>query len=335
MPSLELASIDDFLGPRESRFLGEGFQRVEHSLSDLTVSPGDVGVGGIDATARVGIPGVWSRKGKRAPTPHLSTIDAMLFGAQLTGLYAAHAFGLGPDSRFAVQSVDLRAGSRPDEDDLAKFPVSGRLAAVERGEEEWSTALDCRIGSLSATVRARHGAGRAPAAAPGVYQAARELCGPWNDAAYGIPHDARRQLITAVRVSAHGPDDLRARGRIRLTPHRAGDAAQEAPATMIDAFVAAMQLGQVLLYLLDGVDRVHSNNLWMRRARVTSGDTPAGPADEVTAALEQPRLLRSPAGTWRTADVVGRLNGVRARAGVAHLLPESCPGGNAWGRSGR
>ncbi|MGX1915379.1 AvrD family protein [Streptomyces phaeochromogenes] len=326
MHSLEPASIDDFLGPRDSRFLGEGFKRVEHFLSDLAVSPGAAGVGAIEATAHIAIPGLWSRKGDQSPKPHLSTIDGMLFAAQLTGLYAAHTLGLPPDSRFAVQSVDMKAGSSPAEDDLAKFPVRGRLLAAERSGEEWSTTMDCRIGSLSARVHARHGTGRDPVATGHVYDRADELPGPWNDAPYGVPHRARHQLLTGVSVTADGPGDPRASARVTLAADRAGDGPQDAPATMIDAFVAVLQLGQVLLYTLDGVDRAGSSNLWMRRTRVTIGTAPARPADEVTASLEQARLLPSQAGTWRTANVTGSLHGVQAQAGVAHLLPASWPG---------
>ncbi|TQJ37150.1 AvrD family protein [Streptomyces sp. NBC_00080] len=335
MPSLELASIDDFLGPRDSRFLGEGFKRVERSLNDLTVSPGDEGVGGIQATARIAIPGLWSRKGEQSPQPHLSTIDAMLFGAQLTGLYAAHTLGLTPDARFTVQRVDLKAGARPDEDHLEAVPVSGRLVAAQRAGEEWATTLDCRIGSLTARVHARHSPGRTLARTDRVYAGARELAGPWNHTPYGISHHARRQLLTGVRVSTDDQDDLRATARVTLARDPAHAVPPDAPATMIDAFVAALQLGQVLLYTLDGIDRAHSNNLWMRRTRVTAGPALPRPADEVSAALEQTMLLPSPVGTWRTAEVVGSLHGVQARAGVGHLLPQPSLSAASPGRSGR
>ncbi|WP_049571877.1 AvrD family protein [Streptomyces sp. SBT349] len=326
MPSLELASIDDFLGPRDSRFLGEGFKRVEHSLRHITVSPGAEGVGGIEATAHISIPGLWSRKGDESQKPHLSTIDLMLFGAQLTGLYAAHALGLPPDARFAVQSIDMKAGSSPDEDELAKFPVSGRLVAAEWDGEEGSTTVDCRIGSLSARVHARHSAGGAQVGTTRGYDGEDELPGPWNTAPYGIPHRARQQLLTAVSVTAEGTADPRASARVALASDREGTVPTDAPATMIDAFVAALQLGQVLLYALDGFERARSNTLWMRRTRITAGTAPAGREDEVTAALERPLLLPSPEGTWRTAKVIGSFHGVQARASVAHLLPASRPG---------
>ncbi|MEU3901891.1 AvrD family protein [Streptomyces sp. NPDC045251] len=327
--SLQLATIDELLGPRDSRFLGEGFKRVEHSLTDLTLSGAADGPAGIEATAHLAIPGLWSRKGGHQQKPHLSSIDVLLFAAQLTGLYAAHTHGLAPDARFEVRSVDMKAGPSPDEEGLESFPVSGRLVAAETGGEDWSTTLDCRIGSLTARIHARHTAGTRPAGTGRTYHLAEELPGPWNDRPYGVPHGARRQVLTGVDITGDGEEDLRASAEVALIPDGAEAARDDAQATMIDAFVAAMQLGQVLLYTLDGIDRAGSNNLWMRRTRITA-DTPA-PArtgDEVTARLAQARLLPSPSGTWRSAEVSGALHGVRTRASVVHLLnPASRTGG--------
>ncbi|KOV57879.1 hypothetical protein ADK64_38075 [Streptomyces sp. MMG1121] len=328
---MELASIDDFLGPRDSRFLGEGFKRVEHSLTDLTVSPGADGTAGIDATAHVTIPALWSRKGEHQQKPHLSTIDVMLFAARLTGLYAAHTHGLGPNARFEVRSVDMKAGSSPDEEGLEKFPVSGRLVAADTAGEQWSTTLDCRIGSLTARLHAVHSAGRRPAGTGAAYDLDEDLPGPWNDRPFGVPHRARQQLLTGVNVTGDGEDNLQASAQVALVPDGAEAARDHAQAGMIDAFVAAMQLGQVLLYTLDGVDRADSNNLWMRRTRVTAGaSVPVGGDDVVTARLGQARLLPSVSGTWRSVELSGALHGVQARASVVHLLNSSTEP-RSWG----
>ncbi|MGQ4482028.1 AvrD family protein [Streptomyces sp. SAS_276] len=354
MSSLHLASIDDFLGPREGRFLGEGFKRVAHSLTDLTITPAPAPAGGpgrahapggtacIRATAHLALPAAWSRKGDRYPTPHLSSLDVMLFAARLTGLYAAHACSLGPGDRFEVCSVDIKAGARPDEEGLESFPVTGRLAAAEDTGPLWSTTLDCRVGSLSARVHARHSPARRAPAAPRSYYLAEELPGPWNDAPYGVPHGARSQLLTGVRITG-GTQEPYASARAALVPDGAQAPRDGTPASMIDAFVAAMQLGQVLLYTLDGVERADSNNLWMRRTRVTTDDprttdtdtdtgagagVPEGAGGEVTARLDRARLLRSASGTWRTAEISGALHGVRAWASVAHLLASPSPSGS-------
>lgn len=173
----------------------------------------------------------------------------------------------------------------------------------------------------------RPGRGPRPGRHRRLCHVAEGLSGPCN-APYGIAHGARQHLLTAVSVTADSPDspdNPQASARLVPAPDQAGAIPQDAPATMIDAFAAAPRLGQVLLYALDGADRARSGNMWMRRTRAPAGTTPARPGDEVTASLEQARLLPSPAGTRRTADVIGSLHGVQVRAGCAHLLPRSWP----------
>src|SRR5690606_21392631 len=131
-----------------------------------------------------------------------------------------------------------------------------------------------------------------PRPGTGTYAHADALPGPWNDAPFGVPHRDRRQLLTAVDVL---PDASLARADLTLDP--------DGPATMIDLFVAALQLGQVLLYSLDGVARADSNTLWMRRTVIRPApETPADGRFEVR--LREPRQLRGAPGAWRSAEMV-------------------------------
>lgn len=95
---------------------------------------------------------------------------------------------------------------------------------------------------------------------------------------------------------------------------------------MIDAFVTALQLAQVMLYDLDGMRRQDSNTLWMRQTTLTAS-RPDRPAEgiAVTTRLDDPGLLRMGGGTWRTLDVVAELGGIQVRSAVAHRLPEGHP----------
>jgi hypothetical protein len=91
---------------------------------------------------------------------------------------------------------------------------------------------------------------------------------------------------------------------------------------MIDCFVTALQLGQVLLYELDGVSRAESSTLWMRKtvlelvtAKPVTGPIPAH------VVLEDSTLLNSRTGIWRSADIVTEFHGIRLRCSVAHQIP--------------
>ncbi|MFE6520675.1 AvrD family protein [Streptomyces sp. NPDC057794] len=301
-----LGTVDDFLGARQERFFGEGFKRVHHSLTDLTVDDR-----GITGTAGLEIPGAWSRKGDSTQRPHLSTIDVMLYGARLAGLHAAHTRGLGPHTPFTVRSLTIKAGNKPQEEDLDTFAVSGRLLDTTG---DGTTTMECRVGLLTVRVETTAGTGSpqpAPTRAGTVHYAdADALPGPWNDAPFGTPHRDRRQLLTSVDVL---PDASLARADLTLDP--------DGPATMVDLFVAALQLGQVLLYSLDGVARADSNTLWMRRTAIRPAPEAGAAGNRFEVRLREPRLLRGAQGTWRSAEIAADHAGLRLSCSVAHLLP--------------
>ncbi|GAA1908987.1 AvrD family protein [Streptomyces sodiiphilus] len=312
-----LASVDDFLGDRAERFFGEGFKRVRHSLTDIAVHPALQG-GTIDATAGLSIPGTWSRKGETGQRPHLSTIDVMLYGAQLTGLYLAHAHGYGRQAVFGVRSLTIKAGRKPQEDGLATFSVSGRHLSTETVAPGTAvTAMECRIGLLTVQVEVEHPAeGEAGELSSGHYGSADALPGRWNDAPFGVSHRVRSQLLTAVEADTQG---LTATADLLLTDDgNSGDAAADRP-SMIDLFVSALQLGQLLLYSLDDVSRADSNTLWMRRTTIAPAGAPSG--ERFGTRLANARLLPTKQGTWRSADIVTTFGGWHLECSVAHLLP--------------
>ncbi|MFI0264771.1 AvrD family protein [Streptomyces sp. NPDC017056] len=95
--------------------------------------------------------------------------------------------------------------------------------------------------------------------------------------------------------------------------------------SMIDAFVAALQLGQVLLYELDGLTRAQSNTLWMRSTHITraGASRPWHGSEPITTSLQAAKALPTAAGeTWRTADVVSAVGDLTVRCAVAHRLLE-------------
>ncbi|TDU04080.1 avirulence D protein (AvrD) [Streptomyces sp. 846.5] len=320
----QLGSVDDFLGNREGRFFGEGFKRVSQDLTDVTVRPAAAQrEGRIEATVRIGFPEAWSRKGDTDQRPHLSTIDAMLIAAGLTGLYTAHAHGLRSTGHFRVRSLRIKAGTEPDEEKLERLPVLGTLYSSTdlptpgRG----LTVMDCRIGAMTVRITAEHDTDpRAAVTAEGFYQRPEELDGPWNSRPYGASHRGRRQLLGAVRSS---PADRTASAELDISTDPADPQSATLPMTMIDLFVSALQLGQILLYELDGVDRASSNTLWMRGTTIDAVPVPADePADgRFRTVLDNPVRLATPQGTWRSARIVATHAGMRLTCKVAHLLP--------------
>ncbi|MET9057336.1 AvrD family protein [Streptomyces antibioticus] len=329
---LRLDSVDDVLGDRQGRFFGEGFKRVGYSLADITVvpedapgapgAPGGSGTKGqVHATAGIHLPDTWSRKGETLQRPHLSTLDGMILAARLTGLYVAHARRLGADARFRVRGVRIKAGNAPDEEGLERFPVSARFrSAVVSAESRGlsTTTMDCTIGAMSVQVEAEHPTG-VEHRAEGRYGDSAELDGLWNHAPFGVSHHERAQFLEDVVADASaGTADA------RLTLVDGQDVPKGQAPTAVDLFVCALQLGQVLLYELDGLTRAGSNTLWMRRTSIEVTPVPDGASGSdgrFRVLLGRSNALPTAEGTWRTARITASLGDLRMSCDVAHLLP--------------
>jgi hypothetical protein len=94
---------------------------------------------------------------------------------------------------------------------------------------------------------------------------------------------------------------------------------------MVDSFAVTLQLGQVLLYAVDGTSRGASSTLWMRHTTITAVQArarPVGGRFDTTTMLQDSRRLDANGGTWRTAAITGDCLGVRTRCAVTHRLPD-------------
>ncbi|MEH0424294.1 AvrD family protein [Streptomyces sp. B21-083] len=320
---LRLASVDDVLGDRHARFFGEGFKRVTYSLTDIAVTAGTPSTPGeVHATAGIHLPDTWSLKGEAVQRPHLSTIDGMLLAARLTGLYAAHTHRLAADAPFHVRGIRIKAGSTPDEMGLDRFGVTARHRSTTVSPDHAGrsvTTMDCTIGSMTLRVEAEHPAAEDPDRTPGSYATAEDLGGSWNSTAFGVSHHNRSQFLEDVVADVSAGT---AHARLTLVDAPGPDTAKEHGATAIDLFVCALQLGQVLLYELDGLTRAKSNTLWMR----TTGFAPrteaeAEPDGRFRVTLDRTALLPTAEGTWRTGRITAALGDTQLTCNVVHLLP--------------
>ncbi|MBY8877278.1 AvrD family protein [Actinacidiphila acidipaludis] len=352
-----VASVDDRLGPAASRFFGDGHRRVRYRFTDILIDPGPEGA--ITATAGVLCPPDWSLKAGATQRPHLSTIDALVIGGRLAELFLTRRHRLTATQRSLMwlRRVEIRAGRAPDEEDLESLRAEGSPAGTRPHEQLAGTAvtvMTCRVGGMRVSCEVVHPFGR-PVVRPVLHPlfdqagpAATQLgdlaaagLGAGDRAAGPVPYPAppglygegfrtRRQPIRDITLQVTA-DRQRAAATARLTPVPGTtpgsgglEGAYQPSVSFIDAFVIALQLGQVLLYDLDGLDRAHSNTLWMRRT-VLECDTPERPATgpfPVTTELAGSTLLDTRDGArWRTADITAACAGVRVLCSVTHELP--------------
>lgn len=325
---LRLETVDAYLGPAAARFFGSGYRRVRYRLGAVTF---DSSTARIAARAGVGYPVDWSRKD--APTaPHLSTIDALVLAVRLAEIHLGHTFQLDRDQRrrMWLKRIDIRAGGAPTEDGLDAIDVSGTLKHTAAGLVcERQSVFDARIASMSVRCVIEHDVGAVPAlpAADGVFPLAADAEAADEIRPYGTGFMTRHPQLTDVSVD---PDLTQAQATVSVTD--AGgttavtqglEAAYWPSVTIVDVFVVALQLGQILLYELDGVPRAGSETLWMRQTAVEC-DWPrrSDPVFPVATSLAGARVLERGQERWRAADIVGEGGGIRIRCAVAHRIPD-------------
>ncbi|MBD0695955.1 AvrD family protein [Streptomyces sp. CBMA123] len=319
-------TVDDYLGAGERRFFGSGYRRARQRLTDIRISSQADGTGTVLARGAVEYPADWSRKGGTDQAPHLSSIDALLIAGEAAELHLTHTFGLGAEQRgrLRLRRVRLKAGTKPVEEELGGFAVRA-TAARPSGH---STVVDCQVGELRARLEVEHPQLPAGAARTARCDSPDVLLGPAPLRPFAAAHRSRAQTIEDLRV------DLSARRATALL----GSRAVEPPAgpvgglesyshgsvSVIDAFVGAIQLGQILIYGLDDVPRAESDTLWMRQTVLEIGDPHrpvAGPAP-LSVELVEPRLLTTREGEdWRVVDIAAAFEHLRIRCAATHRLP--------------
>jgi hypothetical protein len=321
-----IGSIDQHLGPAHGRFFGEGFKRVNHSLTNLVIQlTGDHGY--ISGTCGLTYPRDWTHKSSGRVRPHVSSIDGVVLAVELADAYLTHRYGLdlGERRRMWLRSFEMRATSPQEE--VGRFAVlashTGSLAVSGSLCAHVST-FQCRIGTMGLTCMIEHDI-RSQTASDGSYSSSTEILGDSTDRYYGEGYQHRTQEITGVMPAADG-QSVRATITVadELSRSDCGLAGHYQPAvSMIDCLLVLAQLAQVLAYRIDGIDREKSSTLWMRRLAMSS-PTPLLPLDATVGAVvavRRGRLLEVGQGFWRLLDLTGQFGVVKALGSIAHVLP--------------
>ncbi|ALG06315.1 AvrD family protein [Kibdelosporangium phytohabitans] len=325
--ALVLPSVEDYLGDAQTRFFGAGYRAVDHRFTDVHSADGDGGPLMI-ASAAVEYPRDWSRKGSTDQRPHLSTIDVLVLGVRLAELWMARNVGLSDDALRSswIRDVQMRAGRAAVEDELEAVPVvlwRSEVARSPSGSGRSVSTLECTVSTLTLRLELDHPTAPSALAVP----VADPISGV-NGRVVGAAYRARAPQVTDVRIPA---DRLTADAHVRLepwdglsAPGHGFEAVFQPSIGLIDAFVVVLQLGQILLYELDGLTRTESHTLWMRSTR-WQASTPATPGDEAhraTVELREAQLLRNRENEmWRRADIVATLGRIAITCSVAHQLP--------------
>lgn len=326
-----LQSIDDYLGPSETRFFSRGYQRAEYRVSDIVVTPADAPDAGVRGTADVRYPADWSRKKDDTDLrPHLSTVDALVLGVQLAELHLTHGYGLDGAARrcMRLHKVVLRAGGAPQEE-LLDIPLAARLVkttALPGQTGRFRSVHDCTVGNLQVRCEIEHEIA-ARAVEEAHHSSLEDALGPERERFWGGGFKRRRHHIRDVGIDL---ENFSARASIAFDPeteptHEGIEGDRQPAVSLVDAFVVNLQLAQVLMYELDSISRSESNTLWMMQTVLEAPPEtswPVGPdACAARTRLSSWRLLPLRGGLWRSVEIAGELAGMNLRCGFAHELP--------------
>ncbi|NWL11243.1 hypothetical protein DM793_08025 [Paenarthrobacter nitroguajacolicus] len=319
------ASIDDLLGDGRRRFFSHGYKTTNPRLRNLRVAH-SVAESTLTARASLGVAGVWSVKGNQEQTPHLGTTDVLVLACRMAEALLASRFS--PDILPAayLTSVTISGGSEPVEDTLGDLGCKATLQ--DHGD---GSVLRCSVASMSAVLEVTHAPaelGLASVESP----SEEALVGDAATRLYGDLWAERQVTLSDVVLepaqgAAHAQLSFRQQPTLghQLGDRRGLEAAYPQALSAVEYFVATLQLGQVLLYSLDAMNRSDSNTLWMRKTRVTfTGPGPkigGGQGTGLSVGLQKSRLIGKDGGSWRCADVVGTFDGGEVVCSVAHQLP--------------
>lgn len=280
-------------------------------------------------------PAGWSRKAAGvSPRPHVSSIDAALFGVQLSELLVLRRFGLDAarHARMWPCALTVRAGAAPQEV-LDGFPVGARLTQVRPVPGRPLTAVsrvDCVIGNAKVRCEVEHDApGTSGTGSPGRtwYAEADQVLGPASARYYGMGYQDRSHYVEQVALDGSG---RKASAVLTVRPGTdekrwtAGIGGHYQPAlSVLDIMIAFAQLNQVLMYHQDGVRRGQTHTLWLRKLVLTADrpDRPVSAPMPLSAETAGSELVDHAGGRWRTFTMTGSMPGFTGHSMVAHRLP--------------
>jgi hypothetical protein len=328
---LRLDSVDDYLGTAASRFFGAGYRRVKYTMQDVAVNGCADDHRCLRSHVAVVYPADWSRKKAAIDLrPHLSTLDVLILAVRLAELHLNLDLAMSRQQRRTawLRRVDIKAGATPYEDGLDAL----RVHAVHRGTADRPdtrlgqvSTFDCEVGNMTVRCEIEH----EPRTAPGAGPPLADLVDTLPGRLYGDGYQTRTQALKDIDVDI---PNLRASATASVYCGQSIDGREDGleahyhpSVSMIDSFVMALQLGQILLYELDQFPRADSETLWMRNTTIVCDrpDRPAGSPFALTTALVEPRGVEARGAMWRTATIVGESPGLRTRCAVVHRLPGS------------
>lgn len=309
-------SVDDFLGARENRYFGDGFRRGKIRF----LAAGMAADGRIEGTGVVEYPGTWSVKAAGAQRLHLSTLDAYLLGVEAAAELLRGESSNGVERLVVPQAwvrrCVIKAGNAPIEDSLNNVPVSAvRVNATS--EIGVVHSISVTVGNMLVSL---------------AIESSNASSSPDHIQDGNGSFSSYATDLRDVRVGSEF-DQISATAKVSRRDYGVGEAgglesAYGGSLTFAEAFADMLQLGQIGLYLMDGITREDSKTLWMRSTRFETRSPIRPRRDEVVStSIRSPRIVHKDGARWRVATLSSDRGPMTLTCSVAHELPSDEVGG--------
>jgi hypothetical protein len=268
-----------YLGSSDGRFFGSGYKKVSYSITDESF-----GEGKYSGEVNIQYQDDWSLKKKKLK-PHLSSIDTMIL--------ASHACNLiinsGSERDYRISSLIVRASTTPLEC-LSTIPVSFQ----NQNEEPEGIKIQGEVGNMQVIATYKKNENE-------------------QENFSFVDNNFRNNSQNIKNIELNSIDDSLS----KLYKTTNGESDQNLD--FIDVFVSSLQVGQIMLYELDGIKREDSNNLWMRNFKLEKREK-LHQENTLSVTLANMTITQVEGNQWRSADIVANVNNLSLRCSVAHQL---------------
>lgn len=281
-------TIDDFLGSKESRYFGSGYVNTAQHISNFTVIEKNEVID-FSCTGTVQLPELWSAKDSGKQKPHLSSIDAIEFTIKCLGIVFQRTVQGREFSIELIERLDILAGKEPIEEDLNSIPITGQIKKGPMGAE----LLEMRISNMKVSL---------------VFLTE-------NLKSKFLVGDEKQSML--INDLLFNRDSLKASAIVSPVHKNSAESW-----SLSSCFAASLQLGQVLLYKLDGIARETSNTLWMRKISInlSQGIPALDMSQPIYTKLDNVKKLKMAGADWRCADIFSIMCNTNIVCSVAHKL---------------
>lgn len=305
--------IDELLGNYEKRYFGAGHKRTVYYMNRFLQKEGERTYSSAEIENSNG---TWSEKAGIEQKPHLSTIDGIVLAVMFAERYMQEYLGESEIEKLFLASFEIKAGISPIEN-LKDIRLSMKVPEVsDCGSTFQIEILGMRIKisfqkreENDAKVRKQNG------------EAGKNY---FSEHLKYVKHDIRDIVFDGDNISCNVVRELE-----RSVNFCGVESAFADSLSILEWLVIFSQMGQVLAYHIDSVDRKVTETLWMKWVKAEMKEPYRYDKEIfVSGGITKRKWLKMGGETWSLFEMAGSAldNLIRFEGKITHKLPQKKEG---------